>query len=87
MLTLAINSVRVLEYPLTCEKSWDNGTVSHDFYHALLPKLAEYWLCSIVKIPYLNNTAAGNNKGYFHWKLIFTFLILSNQQSTRDLVT
>ena len=32
MLALAINSVRV---------PWDNGTVSHDFYHALLPKLAE----------------------------------------------
>ena len=37
MLTLAINSVRVREYPLTCKESWDNGTVSHDFYHALLP--------------------------------------------------
>ena len=40
MLTLAINSVRVREYPLTCKQSWDNGTVSHDCYHALLPKLA-----------------------------------------------
>ena len=42
MLTLAIDSVRVREYPLTCKKSWDNGTASHDFYHALLPELAEY---------------------------------------------
>ena len=42
MLTLAINSVRVREYPLICKiNSWDNGTVSHDFYHALLPKLAD----------------------------------------------
>ena len=45
MLTLAINSVRVREYPLACKQSWDNGTVSHDFYHALLPKLAGIKVC------------------------------------------
>ena len=40
MFTLAINFVRVREYPLTCKKSRDNGTVFHDFYHVLVPKLA-----------------------------------------------
>ena len=53
MLTLAINSVRVRDYPVICNKSWDNGTVSHHFYYALLPKLVcilQYVILSEVRL-------------------------------------
>ena len=40
MLILVIYSVRVQEdHLINMKTSWDNGMVSHDIYHALLPKL------------------------------------------------
>ena len=76
MLTRAINSVRVREYPLRCKKSWDNGTISHHFYHALLPKLVWHYclLNGIHSWKYLGCIKHVKSTVWLSWRLERAFI-------------